>query len=47
MAKDLSLAIGQETRRAMAMTLLSGDLIEGEASVADVVDIVISGVKDA
>ncbi len=45
--KDLSIAAGGETRRALATTLLSGDLIEGDASAAAVVDIVISGAKDA
>ena len=47
MAKDLSVAAGGEVRRAMATTLLAGDTIEGDASAATVVDIVISGAKDA
>ncbi len=44
--KDISIDPGGYRRLALAAGLLSGDVIKGDASVAAVVDYVLSGVKD-
>jgi hypothetical protein len=45
--KDMSLAAGAQFTLDCVLTLEAGDLIEGDAATANVVDFVISGVENA
>lgn len=45
--KDLSLAAGESFEFDLVLTLEAGDLIEGDASSANVVDYTINGVENA
>lgn len=44
--KDIPIDAGGFRKLACAIALLTGDVIKGDASVAAVVDLVLSGVKD-
>ncbi|KKN71806.1 hypothetical protein LCGC14_0416600 [marine sediment metagenome] len=45
--KDLSLAVGAEFTLNRSISLEAADILEGDASAANVVDFVISGVENA
>lgn len=45
--KDLSIAAGASSTHSMGQALETGDIIEGDASTASVVDYTLSGVENA